>query len=247
MSRGLATALFATGLTACAPSAGDQAVDLGGAERIRVENTGGGITLVGGSVSDTIFLTYEVHSDNGKASLADVDLVAGPSGGEFLVEALTDSPDIWVDIAVGLPTALPWAARTATGDVFLESLSGGGQVLTNSGFVSGGGLRGDLALLATTSEVSLQMEVTEEAEVVVDLEYGSMTLELPTPTHALLDAGTNDGFISISDLPFNGDLSADSAVGTLGGGGGAELSLRTTLGNIVLFGLGEIAETGAGN
>ena len=130
--------------------------------------------------------------------------------------------------------------ETQAGDIFLESLGGGGEVVTNSGFVSGGDLSGDLEVRATTSEVSLQMEVTEEAEIEVALEFGSMSLELPTPSHAQVDARTSDGYLSLSDLPFSGQHDAQSLVGVLGSGGEAAMTLRTTLGNIVLFGLGEV-------
>ena len=154
-------------------------------------------------VSRTRYFTYEAHSDNGKASVADVELIAGLSGDEFLVEAsMTVRRSGWIS-----PSGCPQPCHglferrrgTSSSSHFLGRL-----VLTNSGFVSGGSLRGDLSLLATTSEVSLQMEVTEQVDILVDLEFGSMILELPTPTHALLDAGTNEGFVSISDLPFDG-------------------------------------------
>jgi hypothetical protein len=229
-------------LAGCAPRAGEQEVAIGSSTSLSVSNDRGSVSLIGGSVPDLVFLSYEVHSEDGRATAGDVSMVAGPSGSDFVVSVSTPGPDVWVDLVLGLPSAFPWAVTTGSGDVFLESLSGGGAVQTFSGMVSGGDIAGGVSVVADFSDVHFDMRVEDGDQVTVELGEGSMEFDLPTPTHANLQAATDDGILLIWSLPFDGDLDGRAANGILGNGGSGFINLHTGRGNIDLIGAGELPD-----
>lgn len=223
----------------CAPKEGEQEVPIEAATALAVSNDRGSVSIIGGSVPDLIFLTYSVHSDEGDATVADVSMVAGPTGDEFVVSVSTPGPDVWVDLVLGMPDSMRWSVTTGSGDIFLESLSGGGEVQTASGVVSGGDISGGVAVIADISDVHFDLVVAEGDQVSVQLGAGSIVLDLPTPTHAGLQASTDQGTFLLWDLPFDGDQDMRAANGVLGNGGTAEISLYTAVGDISLIGAGE--------
>ena len=226
----------------CAPTTGEQEVEVGDTTTISVSNDRGSVSLIGGVVPDLVFLSYQIFSDDGRAGLDDVSLVAGPTGPDFVVSVSTPGPDVWVDLVVGMPAEMSWLVTTGSGDIFLEFLEGGGEVQTSSGMVSGGDIRGGVTVGADSSDVHFEMEVGEGDEVSVQLGQGSVELDLPSPTHAQLEASTDDGVLSIWDLVFDGDIDSRFANGVLGNGGTATIFLHTGLGDISLIGAGESAE-----
>lgn len=231
---------FVVGLAACAPKEGALEVAVGDATSVVVTNDRGSVSIIGGSVPDLIFLSHAIHSDDGDATVADVSLVAGPSGDEFVVSVSTPGPDVWVDLVVGMPEGMRWSVTTGTGDVFLEALGGGGDVQTATGVVSGGDITGGLAVVAEFSEVHFDLRIEEGDQVSVQLGEGAIELDLPTPTHAELHAETDDGTLLLWELDFSGDSDSRFADGTLGNGGTAGISLYTSSGDISLIGAGEV-------
>jgi len=227
------------GLAGCAPKEGQQEVSVGGATSVVVSNDRGSVSIIGGSVPDLLFLSHTIHSDDGEATVDDVSLVAGTSGGELVVSVSSPGPEIWVDLVVGMPEGMRWSVNTGPGDVFLESLSGGGGVQTSSGVVSGGDLTGDLSVVAEFSDVHFDLRVNEGDQISVQLGEGAIELDLPTPTHAALQAETDDGSLLLWELDFSGDSDSRFANGTLGNGGTAGISLYTSRGDISLIGDGE--------
>jgi hypothetical protein len=223
----------------CAPKEGEQEVPIEAATSLAVSNDRGSVSIIGGSVPDFIFLTYSIYSDDGDATVSDVSMVAGPSGDEFVVSVSTPGPDVWVDLVLGMPDSMRWSVTTGSGDVFLESLSGGGEVQTASGVVSGGDVSGGVAVVADISEVHFDLRIEEGDQVSIQLGGGSIVLDLPTPTHAGLQASTDDGTLVLWDLSFDGDQDDRAANGTLGNGGTAAISLYTVQGDISLIGAGE--------
>ncbi|MEE2829086.1 MAG: hypothetical protein VX498_07855 [Myxococcota bacterium] len=226
----------ATLCVGCAPSAGDQQVGLGSSVDLRVSNSAGTVSLLGGGISDTVFLSYEVRSDDGSATVADVELTAGPSGETFVVSVATPGPDVWVDLLIGLPDDLPYGVATGSGDIFLESLAGGGSVLTSTGVVSGGGLSGNLAIVADWSEVYLEAQVEEGDALSVEVGEGPIVLTVPSGTDAAFEASAAGGLLDIQEVPFSGEQTASTASGVLGVGGEATINLTTGLGNISVYG-----------
>lgn len=212
---------------------------MGSATSVEVSNDRGSVSIIGGSVPDLIFLTYTIQSDDGDATVADVSLIAGPAGDAFVVSVSTPGPEVWVDLVLGMPEGMGWSVTTDSGDVFLESLSGGGEVQTSSGFVSGGDITGGFTVVAEFSEVHFDLRVDEGDQVSVQLVEGSIELDLPTPTHADLQAETDDGTLLLWDLSFSGDSDSRFANGVLGNGGSAGISLYTSRGDISLIGAGE--------
>jgi len=236
---GLVLSCCLLALAGCAPKEGEQEVPIESATGLAVSNDRGSVSVIGGSVPDLIFLTYSVHSDDGDATAADVSMVAGPSGDEFVVSVSTPGPDVWVDLVLGMPDSMRWSVTTGSGDVFLESLSGGGEVQTVSGVISGGDISGGVAVVAEISEVPFDMRIAEGDQGSVQLGGGSIVLDLPTPTHAGLQASTDEGTFLLWDLAFDGDIDARAANGVLGNGGSAAVSLYTVRGDISLIGAGE--------
>ena len=226
----------------CAPTTGEQEFSLEQASSLSVSNDGGTVSLVGGIVPDVIFVNYQIFSDGEGSGASDVLLTAGLSGEEFLVAVETPGPDVWVELVVSAPTDLPWRVDTDSGDIFLESLTGPGQVTTTSGVISGGGLEGDVDVAAAISDVHLELEVEGSDQVVIELGEGSIELDVPTPTHASLEASTDEGVLTLWSLPFDGDLDSRVANGILGNGGEASIFLHTAAGNIDLIGSGEEAD-----
>lgn len=236
MSRAMLLLSAGLSLLGCTPSAGEQEVELGGATSLAITNPAGMVSMLGGSISDVVFLSYEVHSEDGQATVADVDLVAGPSGSTFLVSVSTPGPHVWVDIVLGVPSSLPYTVATGSGDVFVESMDSSGEVLTSTGFISGGDLAGGLVVAAESSEVSLEVILSAGDVVDVALEQGPIVLTVPTGTDASLVASTDEGDVVIWDVPFSGDAGSSSADGVLGVGGAGSVMLHTGQGDISIFG-----------
>jgi len=143
--------------------------------------------------------------------------------------------DVSVDFAVRLPAGVRFVGRTVNGQVQTSALSGeveantvnGNLQISTSSYAQGGTVNG--SIIASLGSFNWPHSV--EFETV----NGSITLELPAATSTQLEAETVNGNIS-TDFPLTiqGKLSPKHISGTIGGGGGRQLLLKTVNGSIEL-------------
>jgi DUF4097 and DUF4098 domain-containing protein YvlB len=181
---------------------------------------------------------YRVHLQTAGGNLEVRDLNASvrgaTSGGGVLVQNVTGTVDL----------------HSSGGSIDAQHLNGPSNLSTSGGGIDVADSTGDLNLRtsggsihirdddgrvdAHTSGGNVSAELRANHGISLSTSGGNITVRLPQDTHATIDAETSGGRVS-SDFPLSTTQSTDSAhlQGAIGGGG-AQIELHTSGGNIRL-------------
>jgi hypothetical protein len=220
-------------LTACPGSSGQETFPAEDDIVLNVRNPDGPVTVTGIDGGTTAVVSWTVHAGTSAADPSDATVEFSGEGDRLNVTVTVARAEVWVDLDITVPSGASFEIDSDAGEVTLDKLTGGGEVSTTSGFVSGAGLAGSITVRVDDAEVALAMTVADGDVISVVAGAGPITMAVPPDTDALLTADTGDGSVIIDpEVPFSGTNAGGSAVGELGAGATATMSLSTGNGNI---------------
>lgn len=126
-------------------------------------------------------------------------------------------------------------AVTVNGDLEFSGVTGSLEIQTTNGEVRLAGIQGSAAAQTTNGGITATFSSVPPRGGVVDLgtTNGNVDVSMPKVLRALFEATTTNGRVSINgfDIKTRGPITSKSIRGIIGGGG-ANVTLRTTNGNV---------------
>lgn len=199
-------------------SSGDISItDIASADLLKVKASSGRITV--GDLSGT---KVEMDSSSGKIEIEQLE------AGDVQIEVSSG------DVQLGRVVTELIDIRLSSGDLEIDVLDSDFTEIKTSGETDIKSGRGEIKIEGSSGEVTLAMSEFD-APVDVDVSSGDITVTLPKGSAFDANLDTSSGRIR-SDFPVMGDLAAngDELNGTVNGGGN-ELALKTSSGNIKLL------------
>ncbi len=131
--------------------------------------------------------------------------------------------------------------ETMNGDVDVSSASGHVEVSTTNGDIRLAGIVGSARAGTTNGGISVEIrKLTVGEDVNLQTTNGNVSASLPGDLKATIEAVTTNGAVSIGyTMERASGSSSRSVVGTIGGGDGSAVKLRTTNGNVTVKKLGQ--------
>ena len=234
---------------------GEETLPLEGETTLSVTAGVGAVSIVGEN-RDDVHIEYIEKATAAMADLSELVLDIRRDDGRLLLESHFegDSPLFGgqpsIDLSVRVPRSLVVDhVESSVGDVTVENVAGDLTVETNDGDVTIRDVRGHVAVDVTTADV-----VIEEVDAVGDVTASTGDLDLSVPTidgdttfsastgsialglapdiSADFAASANTGEVTVDNLPLQGGSRGESQVTGELNGGGPDLSVTTTTGDI---------------
>jgi len=251
---GLAAMLVAlSGAAACGVSARAEARDewrrsypVTKGASFEIENTNGRIRVEGGS-GDTIEVvavrTVRAPSEaQAKATLADVRIEERKSGSHIKLETRNEfsfllSRSKRVDYTVRAPSWVDLRLESTNGEIEVTGAGGRLRAESTNGDIRAIGLQGGADVETTNGDVVLELTRLADSGLRSSTTNGDITVTLPREVKAKLSAKVTNGSITAKELDLTTtEQSRRKLEGHLGGGG-PQVRLSTTNGDIRLQGL----------
>ena len=136
---------------------------------------------------------------------------------------------------VTVPRSMNLNIDNTNGAIEVTEVRGSHQVSTTNGHIELARCAGDVEAETTNGAIRVELsEVNPGKAIRLETTNGRITIALPKAFAARIDASTTNGSIK-TDLPVTtNEVSRNSLRGTINGGGGADLRLRTTNGSITI-------------
>jgi DUF4097 and DUF4098 domain-containing protein YvlB len=140
-----------------------------------------------------------------------------------------------VEYEVTVPRSANLEVEDTNGAIDISDVRGSHRVSTTNGHIELLRCAGDVEAETTNGHIRAELtEVTAGKSMRLETTNGGITVALPRAIAARVDASTTNGSVK-TDLPITTtEVKRTSIRGTLNGGGGGELRLRTTNGSITI-------------
>jgi DUF4097 and DUF4098 domain-containing protein YvlB len=137
-----------------------------------------------------------------------------------------------VNYEVTVPRAMNVDIDNTNGGIEVYDVRGSMHISNTNGHIELAGCAGDVDAETTNGHVRAEMSEVSAKGVRLESTNGRITVALPRAISARVDASTTNGRIN-TDLPITTTrFEKTSLRGTINGGGGGEVRLRTTNGSI---------------
>lgn len=141
-----------------------------------------------------------------------------------------------VDYDVKVPKGLNVNLRTANGTVNVQGVTGALTVEATNGDIEATGLAGGADVTAVNGRVQLGLAKVHDAGVRCKTTNGEIIVTLPAAAKATLAARVLHGDITTENLPIQATGESRQRLNATIGGGGPEIRLETTNGEVRLVG-----------
>ncbi len=141
-----------------------------------------------------------------------------------------------VNFVLEVPERLIGQVITTNGDVTVEDLDNGLTAIVGNGVVTLSRIEGSTEIDLTNGSLSAEVTIADDEFIDLSAVNGNITLRIPSATNAELEARTDNGSVTLSNLALTNELITNNVVtGTLGTGAGT-IDVITSNGNVTLTG-----------
>lgn len=241
---------------------GEETVALEDETALSVTTEPGAVSIVGED-RDDVHLEYVKKATAAMADLSELVLDVRRDGGRLLLESCFEGdPPLFgdrptIDLSVRVPRSLAVDhVESSAGNITVENVAGDLTVETSVGDVTVRDVRGHVAVDVTTADVVIEGvdavgDVTAstgdldlsvpaiDGDTAFSASTGSIVLGLAPDLSADLAASASTGEVTVDDLPLEDSRREESQVTGELNGGGPDLSVTTTAGDISVSRLDE--------
>jgi hypothetical protein len=218
--------------------------DATGLSSFAIENTNGRVLVTSNSGGEGFVLRGEKRvgassEADAAAGLEIITLEINEVGNELQIQALHPAGgtrEYTVNWVLEVPERLFGQVANINGEVTIEDLDNGVFALVTNGLVTLTDIEGSTEVVVVNGHLSAMVTIEEDEFIDLSTVNGNITLSIPSTTNAELDARTDIGTVTLTNLTLTNEQITNNVVtGTLGTGEGT-IDILSNNGNVTLTG-----------